>query len=320
MTDAVETVEGSVTPAKIIRGAGLERNFGLIGIVTFGLASIGISVSGLFPFSTIAGLFPGASLIAILTIAVIASLVHVYSYSMIAVAAPRSGADYVFATRVLPAPLGFASSWLFVLYSALMAGTLVAFFPKVVLPIFLTAFSMISGNSQAAGIARDVTQTSGTILAGSLFAVVAFSSMLMNPRRLQKILLGGVVLGLVAWIVMVVIFAFTQGAGQFESAWDNMMGGTAFRTQIDLARELGMPLSKGFMPMITAGFLMGFWVFFGYFVSTFLAGEIKSPEKNILRGSAISLVVTWLVLIVASFFVLKIITPEWLAAESFLFL
>jgi amino acid transporter len=59
-------------------------------------------------------------------------------------------------------------------------------------------------------------------------------------------------------------------------------------------------------------------IFFGSFIPTFFAGEVKRPEKNLLLGGLASLVVMGVSFIGASYLLSRLVPTEWLAAESFL--
>jgi len=65
-----------------------------------------------------------------LTVAMILCLFHAYTYSVIGATMPRSAADYTMASRTLSAPLAFAASWTLVIFSAMVAGSLIAWIPR----------------------------------------------------------------------------------------------------------------------------------------------------------------------------------------------
>ena len=110
--------------------SGLVRTIGIFGAMVFGVHCISLSSSGLIPFSWVAGVWPGSSIIGVLTVAMVFCLFHAYTYSVIGAAMPRSAADYTMASRTLSAPLAFAASWTLVIFSAMVAGSLIAWIPK----------------------------------------------------------------------------------------------------------------------------------------------------------------------------------------------
>ena len=96
----------------------------------FGVHCISLSSFGLIPFSWVAGVWPGNSIIGVLTVTVFLCLFHASTYCIIRAALPRSVADYTLGSRVLNAPLAFAASWMLVIFSAMVAGSLIAWIPK----------------------------------------------------------------------------------------------------------------------------------------------------------------------------------------------
>jgi amino acid transporter len=70
--------------------------------------------------------------------------------------------------------------------------------------------------------------------------------------------------------------------------------------------------------MTLAGLIMGFWIFYGYYIPTFFAGEVKQAENTLLAGSWASLLSTWAIFVVAAILLQRLVPLEWVAAESYL--
>jgi amino acid transporter len=70
--------------------------------------------------------------------------------------------------------------------------------------------------------------------------------------------------------------------------------------------------------MTLAGLIMGFWIFYGYYIPTFFAGEVKQAESTLITGSWASLLVTWAIFVAAAILLLRLVPAEWIAAESYL--
>ncbi len=69
---------------------------------------------------------------------------------------------------------------------------------------------------------------------------------------------------------------------------------------LTLAKANGMVINPNVGMMTLAGLIMGFWIFYGYYIPTFFAGEVKQAEKTLLAGSWASLIVTWAIFVVAA--------------------
>jgi len=133
----------------------------------------------------------------------------------------------------------------------------------------------------------------------------------------KRFLIIGFVLSLVVWLIFILQLAPATNVA-FQSAWNHYMGEGAYLNHLVEARSAGMQAHSGLLPVLTAGLVLGFSLFTGYFNGTFFAREVKKPEKNLLRGSWAALALTWARMALAAVMWQRIIPIEWLAAESYL--
>ncbi|MFH1185746.1 MAG: amino acid permease [Chloroflexota bacterium] len=299
------------------KSSGLVRTIGVFGAMVFGVHCISLSSSGLIPFSWVAGVWPGSSIIGVLTVAMFFCLFHAYTYSVIGATMPRSAADYTLASRTLSAPLAFAASWTLVIFSAMVAGALIAWIPKTAIPVLFRTMGIVTGNQGFIGVADWSVTTPGIITIGTICAIIVFILMIMPTRTILRVLEVGFFLGLLAWVILY----FQLGAAAkdaFPAAWDRFMGAGSYAARIDLAKANGMVINPNVGMMTLAGLIMGFWIFYGYYIPTFFAGEVKQAEKTLLAGSWSSLIVTWAIFVVAALLLQRLVPMEWIAAESYL--
>jgi len=296
----------------------LPQNIGLVGVIVFGVQCVSLATAGLLPFSTVAGIYPGANLAGILAVALVFCLLHAYCYALIGVAAPFSGADYVLSTRVLAPPLGFVSSWTLVLLTGMVAGSMVALIPQSILPSLFSTASIVLQNQTLASMAIFIKTPQGILAIGTTITVIAFILTVIPQKTMLRILSIGLVFGLAAWAVIYYQLAKAD-ASSFITAWDRFMGSGSFSKQVQMATSQGMTLDTSLDIIISAGGLMGFWIFSGYYIATLFAGEVKKPEVNLVRGSLLSLVITGAVLIGAVLLMNRLAPPQWISAQSYLF-
>jgi APA family basic amino acid/polyamine antiporter len=299
------------------KSSGLVRTIGIFGAMVFGVHCISLSSSGLIPFSWVAGVWPGSSIIGVLTVAMFFCLFHAYTYSVIGATMPRSAADYTMASRTLSAPLAFAASWTLVIFSAMVAGSLIAWIPKTALPVLFRAMGIIANNPAFTEFASWCVTTTGIIVIGTICALITFITMIMPTRTILRILEVGFFLGIIAWVILYFQLG-TAAKDAFPAAWDKFMGAGSYAARIDLAKANGMVTNPNVAMMTLAGLIMGFWIFYGYYIPTFFAGEVKQAEKTLLAGSWSSLLVTWGIFVVAALLLQRLVPLEWIAAESYL--
>lgn len=299
------------------KSSGLVRTIGVFGAMVFGVHCISLSSSGLIPFSWVAGVWPGSSIIGVLTVAMFFCLFHAYTYAAIGATMPRSAADYTLASRTLSAPLAFAASWTLVIFSAMVAGSLIAWIPSSALPTLFQTMGIVLENAGMRAFAEWSGSTAGIITIGTICTVITFLTMILPTRTILRILEVGFFLGLLAWVVIYFQLG-SAPSNSFPAAWDRFMGAGSYEGRIELAKANGMITNPNVAIMSLAGLIMGFWIFYGYYIPTFFAGEVKQAENTLIAGSWASLLVTWAIFVVATLLLQRLVPLEWIAAESYL--
>ncbi len=317
MAEMVAPMQGGERKLYARKSSGLIRTIGVFGAMVFGVHCISLSSSGLIPFSWVAGVWPGSSIIGVLTVAMLFCLFHAYTYSAIGATMPRSAADYTLASRVLSPPLAFAASWTLVIFSAMVAGSLIAWIPLVALPTLTRSMGIIFSNPGLVDFATWSGSKVGIIVIGTIAAAITFGTMILPTRTIVRILEVGFFLGLLAWAVLYFQLG-TAAKDAFPAAWDKFMGAGSYEGRIALAQANGMVINPNVAIMTLAGLIMGFWIFYGYYIPTFFAGEVKQAESTLLAGSWSSLIVTWAIFVVGALLLQRLVPLNWIAAESFL--
>jgi basic amino acid/polyamine antiporter, APA family len=317
MAEMLKPAGGSERKLYARKSSGLVRTIGVFGAMVFGVHCISLSSSGLIPFSWVAGVWPGSSIIGVLTVAMLFCLFHAYTYAVIGATMPRSAADYTLGSRVLSAPVAFAASWTLVIFSAMVAGSLIAWIPKTGLPTLFRSAGVIFNNQSWIDAGTWSGSSTGIVIIGSIGVIITFLTMILPTRTILRILEVGFFLGILAWAIL--YFQLGTAAGDsFPAAWDKFMGAGSYEGRIALAKSMGMITNPNVAVMTLAGLIMGFWIFYGYYIPTFFAGEVKQAESTLLAGSWASLISTWAIFVVATLLIQRLVPLEWLAAESYL--
>ena len=307
------------TPRLFVRKtSGLIRTIGVWGALAFGVHCISLSSSGIITFQWVPSLWPGASIIGILTVSALFCAMHAYTYSQIGAAAPRAGADYTLASRTLHPLLAFPASFALVLFSGLVAGSLIAWIPTVALPAFLQASGILYDQSWAVSFAGWSGTPTGIVVIGTIGVLITLISLMFPTRTVVKVLGLGLILGLVAWAVILLSFA-TGSRDTFVANWNRFVPNGLFEQVLPTAREHGIEFTRGFGTTTLAGLIMGFWVFDGYYIPTFFAGEVKEAPRTLLWGAWGSLFTTWFVFALGAFLLLRSVPQDWIAAQGYLY-
>jgi len=301
------------------RTSGLTRIIGPFAAMVFGVHCISLSSSGLIPYAWVPWLWPGADLIAVLTISMIFCLFHATTYAQIGSIYPRSGADYVLGSRVINPMLQFGASFMFTVFTSLTAGALIAWIPSAVLPSFLWTWGKIFNVPHLLDWSNWVSSPIGVLVVGLIFVVVTYVCMILPTKIIVRILNTGFFLGVLAWILMYI--SYLMGTHEtFVAAW-NKFAEIPYDQVIPLAQQHG--LTYGPTPwwvMTLAGLIMGFWIYYGYYIPNFFAGELKEAPRTLIIGNTSSLIVTWAIFTLgAALMYPRLMSLEWMAAEGYLY-
>jgi basic amino acid/polyamine antiporter, APA family len=317
---AVTAPTGGGAPRLFVRNtSGLIRTIGVFGALIFGVHCISLSSSGILTFYSVPGLWPGANILVVLTLAGILCAMHAYTFSQIGAAAPRAGADYTLASRTLSPWLAFPASFALVLFSGLVAGSLIAWIPTVALPALLNASGVLYHASWATDLATFSESQAGILVFGTIGVVVTLVTLFFPTRTVVRMMGIGFVLGLIAWAVILFSFA-TGNAATFQSAWNHYVPALPYDQVIPTAQKDGMVLDHSFGNTAIAGLIMGFWIFYGYYIPTFFAGEVKQASRSLLLGAWGSLLVTWAIFAGGVILFTNFVPMDWMAAQGYLFI
>ncbi len=318
MTDRMIQSAGTQKSANAPLISRLPREFGFFSVLVFAMSCIAVVICGQLPLSMMAGLWPGVNLLLVLAIALIPCLLHAYVFSVIGSAVERSGADYYLASRVLPAPLAFASSWTFVFISGVSAGLLIALVPQTILPLFFRIAGMLGPQyASIASLGESVATTQNVVSIGTLLVVITFLLVMLPPRTVLNIMKVGFVATLAGWGVILFVLA-TSTAVDFPQAYDKVMGTGNYLNHLILAKMTGMTVVPSSTLTVVVGLFVGFWIFYGYTSPAYLSGEVKRPSRNLLGGSLVSLLLAGGILLATTYLMMRLVPAEWLAAESYL--
>jgi len=306
------------------KASGLTRIIGPFAAMVFGVHCISLSSSGLIPYAWCPWLWPGADLVALLTFSMILCLLHATTYAQIGSIYPRSGADYVLGSRVIHPLIQFACSFTFTVFTCLASGALIAWIPSTVLPSFLQTWGVLYNVPWCLDAARWVASPTGVLIIGLIFVFVTWLACITPTKTVVRLMIIGFWLGTFAWILIFIAYLMCPGQEAFAEAWNRFMvpgGGVAFEDVIPKAREYGFvyPIYPWWFGAL-AGAIMGFWIYYGYYIPNFFAGELKEAPKTLLIGGWGALIFTWAIFTLGAILLYpRLMTLEWLAACGYLY-
>lgn len=304
--------------------SGLTKSIGIWGAILFGVHCISLSSSGFIPFSWVASNWPGADIVGLLLVSMGVSLVHGYTFAAIGASVPRSGADYILASRFLSPILAFVGSWTLVIFSGIVVGGLLAFIPKSAIPALLQPMAVIFKNESYSAFAVYASSPQGILIIGTLALLITLALMLLPTRLILRTLSVGLILGILAWLIIYWSLWSASGPESFKNAWNTFVGPTnpfgSYDARLALAQKAGMATQHGPSIMTLAGLIMGFWIFYGYYIPTFFAGEVRKANSGwtLVVSSWASIIISGTIFIIGALLLERLVPETWIAAEGYI--
>jgi amino acid transporter len=305
-----EKVEGQVTGETglfLRKATGLVREVSAFDAAIMNTLSmnLGIGIALLFIWGPY--LLPGGNMYLAVTICtLVVAFSTAYVYAVGSGAFPRSGADYVFTSRILGPLWGFLYSVQFIIWGFFWMGFNTWALANLALPQMFTALGVIMGRPDLVAVGSQFTSV-WAIIAVSVVCQVLFALLAVYGTRpffrYMKITLSIALAAIAASIFLLVL-----RGGEFAVRWDAVVAsssqGLPFAKIISEAARLGYNSNQPFSFAQTLALMpLVFWMV-GYFaMSQVVSGEVKKARSSqyvamvgvTLVYGAIILLITWLV-------------------------
>jgi amino acid transporter len=279
------------------RASGLVREAGTLDVLVYNInfVSLGLMAALVFLFST--AFYPGANLYltAILTFLFVIPTSLVFAY--FAASMPRSGADYVYVSRVLHPALGMMSSWNNTVWWFIYGGVPSAFFAQFGLAPLFSTVGQMAGISWMQSFGTWLASDWGTFIAGTaliVLLVAIFSRSMHLFFRVQNVLFF---VSLISIALIMLIWLFKSRAGILDSLGQGL-GQNALRGLGSAAKEAGFataPFSLKFT------ILAGTWIYINLVFnqsSAYIGAEVKRARSLQLWAMPVTAIVCTVYLLV----------------------
>jgi APA family basic amino acid/polyamine antiporter len=323
MAESVEygAKEASKMPVEMAfarKASGLVRGLSFIDAFGVGFMNQGMVVSMWVMISLGLGVYTGGNLIiAVLLSVILCGVGFPLVWGILGGSMPRSGGEYIYNSRILSPLIGIAESfgnafvwimWIFVLA------------PWTVDPGLTMLFQFI-GRSD---IADWLSQPLGLFLISSLVNLIALMFLVFGMKLFaiaQKIVMG---LAMFGGIVILIVLTITSHDA-FVNIWNNIAvqyGSLSYTGFIDAARtamaDAGTPLLSTWNWFDTLGVMVaGSWLFAYSYCITFIAGEVKRPDKTIILGNLFAILIPAVFMLWLAAVLYRMVGFEFLSATAF---
>jgi amino acid transporter len=305
------------------RASGLVREVSAFDVLFYNIGLISIGYA-LFMFLFWAS-YPGASLEVAIVISIILGLFQGLTYALLAAAYPRSGADYVYVSRILNPALGFSMSWTwwvwFIFSTGLNAWTVGIW---GVSP-FLGGMGLLTNSQNLISMGTWAATPNGLFTIGGI-AVVLMTLLLISGNKsyflYQKVVFA---IAILSTLVVIVLMATTSQAtfiARFNALAQPYSNATdTYHSIINSASQGGYTVNAPYSSLQTVFFFVWPWFAIGYcFLSASFSGEVKGVKKSQLFGMLGSAVICGIIFLLLASLGGRVFGYNFLGATAYLML
>lgn len=303
------------------KATGLVRDVSVIDAIVMNSSgmNVGVGVALLFLWGA---QMPGASILwATIICTVFVALTTAYNYAIAAGAFPRSGADYVFTSRVLGPVWGFMISGQQVIWNFFWMAFNAWAMANFALPGTLTLLGQFTHNQGLIDLAGKVTNlwvvVGIAVVLQILFAILHISG-IKNYFTYMKITFAICVLSILVSICVILF-----GGNNFVTNWNEIMAsnnGLSYQGVIDAAKTAGFDPNSPFNLGRTLALMpMVFWIVGFFNGSPQIGGEVKKARNTQFTAMVVAVLVNGGVVALLAILVSKFIGLEFLNSLGYLF-
>jgi APA family basic amino acid/polyamine antiporter len=277
------------------QATGLVREAGTWSTLVYNINFISIGLMLMFVLQLIPSFYPGGDMVGSFLLALLIVLPTSLVFSMLAAAMPRSGADYVYVSRILGPRLGMISSWINTVWWFIYGGVPSAFFARFGLGPLFRSVGLISGNTALLDIGNWFITPEGTVITGVVLiaALVTVFSLGLNVYfRIQNVLFAIAMVGLV--LIAFILVTGSQAGFQenFDRFWAPVTGSsTSYQAVLDAATAGGFTEAPAdfYWTLVPITWIYLELVFNQS--SAYIGGEVKRASRIQLWSMPISAVI-----------------------------
>lgn len=246
--------------------------------------------------------FPGASLPLVFLLGGIPAVGIFIVYTIFSAAFPRTGGDYVYVSRTLNPPVGFASGMLnvFGFFIFALTGFNAWYVVYTGVPSLFTSLGVITGDPSYAATASFVSsQVAVDFVLSTVFMVVGALIVLFGMRVFRWSFRIIFIYYFISAVALAIALLSTSHEA-FVTALESAVGSGAYQKVLSEAGQYG-----GFQFSLTQTLLafvpLGFLTFTGFQSSTYVGSEIKNPKRTQALALGLSMGITWVYLVVLAY-------------------
>jgi len=278
----------SSAPTVFVRQAtGLVRELSWFDtfIMVFAILNVPLGLSEVAAFATGSSAYPSANMPLAFILSAPAMLTLGMVYALFTAAMPRSGGDYVWASRILHPSIGFGVNFFvsFILLSSAGLNSL------LMATWFLPPVFHIIGLDNVAAFCADTTGF-GAVTVGTIVTLLLLGVFLLGLRRVRQIMFGlfaFIMAGTIFWLILLFVLPHSDFVASFNAG----QGSGAYQSVLNNAAKAGFAIlpSAVFLNTFSA-VIYAFQSYNGFQNSGYFSAEIKQASSSVIRAMLCALI------------------------------
>jgi amino acid transporter len=297
-------VESAEKGIYIRKSSGLTKELGSFDSFSMALISLGPGPAFAL-YLAVLWLLPGTNLLYATLLGAVIGVPITAVYIYMSTKMPRSGGEYVFASRNMGTFWGIVSSVSRLVNASIYGGVLAVWFVTLSLVPALSATGFILNSAPLVNLANTLSTRANIIaVAEVLVVILALLYIFVKPKTAFRIFEVFLILELIGLIVTIVLL-FAAGPAGFQSAFNalavkNGFGSNYYQSVLSAGTKQGFV--SGFSLSQTILFVPFIFAFYFMFITSpsYIAGEFTRSTRTIRAG-------TWIAYLLAFVFAVLII-------------
>jgi basic amino acid/polyamine antiporter, APA family len=312
--------EGEITFAR--KASGLVRGLSMWDAFGVGFMNQGLTPSIWVMMSLGLSVFMGGNLIIATVLSlVLAGIGFPLVWGILGGSMPRSGGEYIYNSRILHPLVGigesFGNAFIWLMWIYVLAPWMADPGCKMLSQFMGWTWLYDPVSDQFFG---GLSYSWGSFVIATISSIIAFLFVVFGVKvfaRVQKVVMG---LGIIGAIIIVVVL-FSYSKQDFINSWNSMasqygsLNYTDFTTAVSEAAGTTVPTTWNWYD--TFGVMVaGSWLFAYSYCITFIAGEVKRPDKSIILSNLFAIIVPAVVMILVAVGLYRLVDFNFLSATA----
>jgi len=254
-------------------------------IIAAGMLNMGSGM--LLVYSSSLAFGPSYNFVLSMFLALVLNIFVGVTYAMMTISMPRSGGDYVFVSRTINAPLGFANNFFWTVVAILGIAWNCLFMAGTAVSASLLVGGSVLNSDYLRSLGQTVTQPTGAFAIGLVTMLFIMVLLILPARLLKGINIAAFAIGMIAVIAWIVVLAITPSStfmsnfNNFAKAYTN--NPNSYDMVISTAKSNGLTISPDWSAVwgaTLASLPVSYFTLGGANIINYFSGEIKDVGRT----------------------------------------